>query len=60
MWTRVQSQTSSVVVHWDQLLLPCLPACVLGYLVCVALAALCCAVMELPVFNLKGSRWLTC
>lgn len=39
---------------------PALPACVLGYLVCVALAALCCAVMELPVFNLKGSRWLTC
>lgn len=59
MWIRAVSQTSSVL-HWDQLLRPCLPACLLGCPVCVALAALCCLVMELPVFNLKGSRWLIC
>lgn len=47
---------ASSVVYWDQLFLLCL----LEYYVCIALAALCCVVMELPVFNLKGSRWLTC
>ena len=61
MWIRDQSQASSAL-YWDQLFaaLACLPACLLGCPVCIALAALCCLVMELLVFNLKGSRWLIC